>query len=136
MTDFFTMPGGTANLPDSSRSAMSYVQPPGTTTSKPDDGAVVRFNTIDWEARAKAAADGAEGLMKAAESLRRVGTHNYFGDLVEGREVFDRLVSLMNSAHSALTDQVGVLRRLEVQCKSAGERIDRADSTNSRELKA
>ena len=128
MTDFFTMPGGTANLPDSSRSAMSYVQPPGTTTSKPDDGAMVRFNTIDWEARAKAAADGAEGLREAMDALREAGAVNYFGNLVEGDEVYARLRRLVNSWRQILQKQAESLLTLETNCRSASAALSNADS--------
>lgn len=128
MTDFFTMPGGTANLPDSSRSAMSYVQPPGTTTSKPDDGAVVRFNTIDWEARAKAASDGAEGLREAIRVLHHVSSDNQFGDLVEGVEVANRLANLLANWKSQLTAQAETLDALAEQCTAAGQRLRGADS--------
>ena len=94
MTDFFTMPGGVvnlqsedgiANLGGTERNSMAYVQPPSNTK---DDGGTVRFNTIDWERRAKVAADGAAGLDGAVATLRSVASNNYFGDFEEGREVY------------------------------------------------
>ncbi|WP_461665958.1 hypothetical protein [Gordonia sputi] len=142
MTDFFTMPGGVvnlqsedgiANLGGTERSSMAYVQPPSNTK---DDGGTVRFNTIDWERRAKVAADGAAGLEEAARHLRKVGTSNYFGDLVEGIEVFNRLVTLITSAHSTLTESVDSLSVLAQECKSAGGSLAEADLSISRELKA
>ncbi|KNA90928.1 hypothetical protein [Gordonia jacobaea] len=142
MTDFFTMPGGVvnlqsedgiANLGGTERSSMAYVQPPGNTK---DDGGTVRFNTIDWERRAKVAAEGVAGLEAAARHLRKVGTSNYFGDLVEGIEVFNRLVALVTSAHSTLTENVDSLSVLARECKSAGEGLAEADLSSSRELKA
>lgn len=136
MTDFFTMPGGTANLPDSSRSAMSYVQPPGTTTSKPDDGAVVRFNTIDWEARAKAAADGAEGLREVVDALANVASQNHFGDLVEGIEVHNRLHALVATWRSALRTQEACLRSLAESCSAAGASLTGADKASADGLSA
>ena len=136
MTDFFTMPGGTANLPDSSRSAMSYVQPPGTTTSKPDDGAVVRFNTIDWEARAKAASDGAEGLREVASALPQIASNNYFGDTVEGTEVYRRLTQLLANWAGDLSAQASQLDALSAQCQSADIALSGADQVSATNLHA
>lgn len=128
MTDFFTMPGGVVNLPDSPRSTMSYAQPPGNTAPKPDDGGIVRFNTVDWEARAKVAVDGAEGLREAIRILHRVSSDNQFGDLVEGEEVANRLANLLANWKSQLTVQGETLDALAQQCTAAGQGLLGADS--------
>ncbi|MGW0453235.1 hypothetical protein [Gordonia sputi] len=133
MTDFFTMPGGVvnlqsedgiANLGGTERSSMAYVQPPSNTK---DDGGTVRFNTIDWERRAKVAADGAAGLAEAVSHLRSVATRNYFGDLVEGIEVYNRLVTVIDAARSNLTDHAQTLDTLARQCRSASTVLEAAD---------
>ncbi|GAB34525.1 hypothetical protein [Gordonia otitidis] len=131
MTDFFTMPGGVVNPPDSSRSTMSYAQPPGNTAPKPDDGGIVRFNTVDWEARAKVAADGAEGLREAADQLLEVGRNNYFGDLVEGDEVYRRLLRLMSSARTQFSDAAEALATLSTACVASGETLNAADQNSA-----
>lgn len=131
MTDFFIMPGGVVNPPDSSRSTMSYAQPPGNTVPKPDDGGIVRFNTVDWEARAKVAADGAEGLREAVDALADVASHNHFGDLVEGIEVHNRLHALVATWKSTLRTQEASLRSLAEDCSSAGASLSGGDEANA-----
>ena len=131
MTDFFIMPGGVVNPPDSSRSTMSYAQPPGNTVPKPDDGGIVRFNTVDWEARAKVAADGAEGLRAALAALADIDSSNQFGDLVEGIEVHNRLNALVDTWRRDLKSQIDSLTSLSTKCSSAGARLDREDSLNA-----
>ncbi len=127
MTDFFTMPGGVVNPPDSARSTMSYAQPPDNTVPKPDDGGIVRFNTVDWEARAKVAADGAEGLREALKQLQSVADSNYFGDLVEGVEVYERLVSLMATARIEFASHAAKLQELSKLCIAANADLNGAD---------
>ncbi|GAB39022.1 MULTISPECIES: hypothetical protein [Gordonia] len=137
MTDFFTMPGGVvnlqsedgiANLDGKERSSMTYVQPPGNTT---DDGGTVRFNTIDWERRAKVAADGAAGLEEALAQLKSVARTNHFGELVEGREVHARLTALVGSWRTTLQEQIGDLTSLAQACRSAGAELADADSSTA-----
>ena len=129
MTDFFTIPGRVREW------AWCRVvgRPPSNTNF---DSGTVRFNTIDWEPRAKVAADGAAGL-EAARQLRKVGcASNYFGDLVEAIEVFNRLVALVTPAHSTLTENADSLSVLAREFKSAREGLAEADLSSSRELKA
>lgn len=137
MTDFFTMPGGVvnlqsedgiANLDGKERSSMTYVQPPGNTT---DDGGTVRFNTIDWERRAKVAADGAAGLEEAIASLVSVAKHNYFGDLVEGKEVYDRLLQLVRTTRERLSHSADELQGLAEKCVDANTDLHDADIQSS-----
>ena len=135
MTDFFTMPGGVvnlqsedgiANLDGKERSSMTYVQPPGNTT---DDGGTVRFNNIDWERRAKVAADARADIDSALESLKDVASVNYFGDLVEGIEVHNRLSALVLSWQDSLRQQANQLLTLEASCRSAKDLLTEGDST-------
>ena len=142
MTDFFTMPGGVvnlqsedgiANLGGTERSSMAYVQPPGNTK---DDGGTVRFNTIDWERRAKVAADGVAGLEAALRALTSIDSANQFGDLVEGQEVNNRLNALIDSWRATLRAQIYTLYSLRAKCLSAGEGLGLKDSLNADELKA
>ena len=121
---------GIANLGGTERSSMSYVQPPGNAR---DDGGTVRFNTIDWERRAKVAADGAAGLEEAIESLVSVARHNYFGDLVEGKEVYNRLVQLMRTTREGLSnaaDELQVLAEKSVQANTDLHDADIQSSAN------
>ena len=133
MTDFFTMPGGVvnlqsedgiANLGGTERSSMAYVQPPGNTK---DDGGTVRFNTIDWERRAKVAADGAAGLRAVVATLPLIASSNYFGDMVEGQEVYRRLTSLLDTWSNRLVNQAKKLDTLAAQCNSAGASLSGED---------
>ena len=142
MTDFFTMPGGVVNLQSedgitnlggTERSSMAYVQPPGKTK---DDGGTVRFNTIDWERRAKVAADGVAGLEEALARIESVGKANHFGDLVEGREVHARLSALVESWRKILRQQVGDLTSLKEACMAAGTSLTDADSSTADGLRA
>lgn len=138
MTDFFTMPGGVvnlqsedgiANLDGKERSSMTYVQPPGNTT---DDGGTVRFNTIDWERRAKVAADARTQIDIALESLKEVASTNHFGDLVEGIEVHARLRALIATWQGSLRQQGIQLLALETQCRSASDRLTEGDSSSAK----
>ena len=140
MTDFFTMPGGVvnlqsedgiANLGGTERSSMAYVQPPGNTK---DDGGTVRFNTIDWERRAKVAAEGVAGLEEAIESLISVARHNYFGDLVEGKEVYNRLVQLIRTTRECLSNSAGELQILAEKSAQANTDLHDADIQSSSDL--
>ncbi len=142
MTDFFTMPGGVVNLQSedgitnlggTERSSMAYVQPPGNTK---DDGGTVRFNTIDWERRAKVAADGAAGLQEAIRMLHRVSSDNKFGDLVEGIEVANRLANLLTTWRGNLEAQWQSLESLATRCTAASEELGAADSHSADDLKA
>lgn len=142
MTDFFTMPGGVvnlqsedgiANLGGTERSSMAYVQPPG---SARDDGGTVRFNTIDWERRAKVAADGVAGLEEALAALTDIDSANQFGDFVEGREVNNRLNALIEKWRATLGEQIDTLHSLSTKCLSAGAGLSLEDSLNADELKA
>lgn len=137
MTDFFTMPGGVvnlqsedgiANLGGTERSSMAYVQPPSNTK---DDGGTVRFNTIDWERRAKVAADGAAGLEEAVAALADVAAQNQFGDLVEGIEVHNRLNALVTAWKSTLRTQEVSLRSLAQRCKEAEASLSGGDSSSA-----
>ena len=99
-------------------------------SSAKDDSGTVRFNTIDRDRPAKAAG------LEAARQLRKVGASNYFGDLVEAIEVFNRLVALVTPAHSTLTENADSLSVLAREFKSAREGLAEADLSSSRELKA
>ncbi|OBA57707.1 hypothetical protein [Gordonia sp. 852002-10350_SCH5691597] len=138
MTDFFTMPGGVvnlqsedgiANLGGTERSSMAYVQPPSNTK---DDGGTVRFNTIDWERRAKVAADARTQIDIALESLKEVASTNHFGDLVEGIEVHARLRALIATWQGSLRQQGIQLLALETQCRSASDRLTEGDSSSAK----
>ena len=142
MTDFFTMPGGVvnlqsedgiANLGGTERSSMAYVQPPSNTK---DDGGTVRFNTIDWERRAKVAADGAAGLEEAIRILRRVSSDNKFGEFVEGIEVANRLANLLTTWKGNLEAQRRSLESLATRCSSASEQLGTADSHSADDLRS
>ena len=142
MTDFFTMPGGVvnlqsedgiANLGGTERNSMAYVQPPSNTK---DDGGTVRFNTIDWERRAKVAAEDVAGLWEASNKLERVATSNHFGDLVEGLEVHARLRALVDSWRNSLQEQIDDLASLANGCREAGSALDDADTSTAEGLRA
>ena len=118
MTDFFTMPGGVVNL--QSEDGIANL------------GGTVRFNTIDWERRAKVAADARTQIDIALESLKEVASTNHFGDLVEGIEVHARLRALIATWQGSLRQQGIQLLALETQCRSASDRLTEGDSSSAK----
>ena len=105
-------------------------------SSTDDDSGTVRFSTIDWERRAKAAADGVAGLEEELARVKSVGKANHFGELVEGREVQTRLSALVESWRKIVRQQVGDLTSLKEACKAAGTRLTDADSSTANGLRA
>ncbi len=112
MTDFFTITGRVREW------AWCRVvgRPPSNTS---DDSGTVRFNTIDWERRAKVAADARADIDSALESLKNVASAKYFDDLFEGIEVHNRLRALIQSWQDSLRHQANQLLALQDGCRSA-----------------
>ena len=128
MTDFFTIPDRVREW------AWRRVvgRPPSNTN---DDSGTVRFNTIDWERRAKVAAEDVAGLREASNKLERVATSNHFGDLVEGLEVHARLRALVDSWRNSLQEQIDDLPSFAKGCREAGNALDDADASTTEGLR-
>lgn len=92
-----------------------------------DRGGVVRFTTVDWEARAWAAEDAAAKLAGAIESLAIVLPNNYFGDCVEGRAMYVRAKAAVDSWRESLKGHRAELDALAAQCRTAASELESAD---------
>ncbi|WP_267617360.1 hypothetical protein [Gordonia bronchialis] len=92
-----------------------------------DRGGVVRFSTVDWEGRARAAEDAAVKLNEALKATARVLPNNYFGDCVEGRELYSRSRTALDTWRDSLTRQRDELVALAAQCRAAATELVSAD---------
>ena len=129
MTDFFTIPGRVREW------AWCRVvgRPPSNTN---DDSGTVRFNTIDWERRTKVAADRVAGLRGVVATLPLIASSNYFGDMVEGQEVYRRLTSLLDTWSNKLVNQAEKLDTPAAQCNSAGASLSGEDRSAAAVIQA
>lgn len=92
-----------------------------------DPGGVVRFSTVDWEARARVAEEGAVKLEAVTSALSLALPNNYFGDCVEGREMYSRARAAIDSWIESLQQQRAELTALAAQCRIAASSLDSAD---------
>lgn len=92
-----------------------------------DRGGVVRFSTVDWEGRARAAEDAAVKLRETIKTLNTVLRNNYFGDCVEGREMYSRAKAAVDSWRESLQGQRAELMALAAQCRTAASELESAD---------
>ena len=92
-----------------------------------DPGAVVRSSTIDWEARARVASEAAYQLGELIATLTSALPNNYFGDCAEGRQMFSRATSAIDSWNRTLKLQRDSLLQLAAGCRDASSRIGKAD---------
>ena len=92
-----------------------------------DRGGVVRFTTADWEARARAAEESAVKLQEAIKALSYAVRSNYFGDCVEGREMYARARSAIDQWRESLRSHRDELNALAAQCRTAASELDSAD---------
>lgn len=92
-----------------------------------DPGGVVRFTTVDWEARARVAEESAVKLEEVLKTLNFALPNNYFGDCVEGREMYARATAAIDSWRESLRRQHDALKSLAIQCRTAGIELDTAD---------
>lgn len=61
------------------------------------------------------------------KQLQSVADSNYFGDLVEGVEVYERLVSLMATARIEFASHAAKLQELSKLCIAANADLNSAD---------
>lgn len=92
-----------------------------------DPGGVVRFTTVDWEARARVAEEAAAKLQEAINALSYAVRSNYFGDCVEGREMYARARSAIDQWRESLRSHRDESNALAAQCRTAASELDLAD---------
>lgn len=92
-----------------------------------DRGGVVRFTMVEWEGRARVAEEGAAKLEKVADALAYVLPNNYFGDCVEGRQLYARAKAAVDAWRESLQQQTAELNALAAKCRTAASELDSAD---------
>lgn len=97
-------------------------------------GAVVRSSTVDWEARARVAEAGAERLQGVIAMLAQAIPNNYFGDCVEGQQMYLRAKSAVEAWQRTLVAHRNALVVLATSCSRAAEDIVAADNTASSDI--
>ncbi|UAK37241.1 hypothetical protein K8O93_19115 [Gordonia bronchialis] len=99
-----------------------------------DPGGVVRFSTVDWEARARVAEESAAKLEDVIDTLGFALPNNYFGDCVEGRQMYARARTAIDSWLGSLRQHCDDLTALAAQCRKAASQLDSADVSRAQDI--